>query len=550
MPPPFRPRNGFWLAYTNASRSALKLMTPELRRFVGERCTNGCLVLHTRRDEFTELVSRWKQDFPHLKILRYAKVQRISRGRLVGASFFDFAFAERYQWCVLLKHNEQPRDVDGLLWMDMTNIEFRAAIVKHLVDEVVASGCDGLAIDSHRHDLQDFGAIKGGELLNAAWQEGATALLRELTDALGPNRAVMFNGLWGFDGEEQAVKQREMADAAQGIAVEFFGVDGHGPRDQDKPDLEWSYFAENLNAQMALLRPGTFVNVNGQRHSNVYADYKDDYATAVYCYANFLLGPLRTTHGFHYGNFQCAKTAGERSGGYDYFDFQDLRLGAPTREVVKASPMGTARAFQKGLVLVAPTAHRTQRFTLEQSYFTMGGRAVAPGERRLRAGTAQVLLTSLPAPPPSEVTVFTTDVPSPQSEWMVQPVKSGWYRYKVLHVQLRSTDVRSAILIRVEIDDQAPTDSDTGITHGIVVVRPASGTFTKTDKDYPYGESPNGDALNVYAAEVEYAADGAFQSVAIRLDNAMQQTCFRVVSLRAVGRVDVTRITLQGLARL
>ncbi len=51
----FRARNSFWLAYTNQNRSALALMTPEFRQFIGKRCTNGCLALHVRRDEFTEL---------------------------------------------------------------------------------------------------------------------------------------------------------------------------------------------------------------------------------------------------------------------------------------------------------------------------------------------------------------------------------------------------------------------------------------------------------------------------------------------------------------
>lgn len=78
-----RPRNSFWLAYHNPDLSVLTLMTPEFRQFVGRRCTNGCLALHVRRDEFTELVSLWKQDFPRLKILRYARIQRLTSGTLV-----------------------------------------------------------------------------------------------------------------------------------------------------------------------------------------------------------------------------------------------------------------------------------------------------------------------------------------------------------------------------------------------------------------------------------------------------------------------------------
>jgi hypothetical protein len=119
----FYARSGFWLAYTSHSRSALTLMTPEFRAFVGKRCTNGCLVLHGRRDEFTELVARWAH-FPRLKILRYAKVQRINSGPLVGASFHAEAYERRYDWCILRhklrgESEPQPREIDGFLTRPM-----------------------------------------------------------------------------------------------------------------------------------------------------------------------------------------------------------------------------------------------------------------------------------------------------------------------------------------------------------------------------------------------------------------------------------------------
>lgn len=48
-------------------------------------------------------------------------------------------------------------------------------------------------------------------------------------------------------------------------------------------------------------------------------------------------------------------------------------------------------------------------------------------------------------------------MPVKKTEWMVQPVKSGWYRYRVVDLRLRSTDIGSAILIRVEVDDDPRT---------------------------------------------------------------------------------------------
>jgi len=542
----FYARSGFWLAYTSHSRSALTLMTPEFRAFVGKRCTNGCLALHCRRDEFTELVARWKGHFPQLKVLRYAKIQRINQSPLVGASFHAEAYQRRYDWCILRnplpsESEPQPREIDGFLWMDITNSDFREAVVQHLVKEVIDSGCDGLAIDSHHWDLTDPGNIVNGDVLDANWQTGASGVLQQLRTALGPQRIVMFNGLWGFKGEEQAIEQGEMLASADGIAVEFFGIDGKNQVGNDDPATEWQLYVGNLNAQLAEVAGGKYAVINGQRPSGVYADYAGDYAAALYCYANFLLGPLDPKHGFHAGNFQCTKTPRERTGGYDYFDFQELQLGRPVNEVVKVTPNGKARAFEGGVVLVAPTAGGTQTFFLTHPYFTMNGQALSAGTRTLSAGTAEILLTAQPSAPPAALVITgPTSVPSVLTERMAQPVKSGWHRYTVLNLQLRSVDVGSAILVRVEIDNDP-------ITHGIVVIRPASGTFTRTNHDYPYAEPPYGSATNVYAGAT-YATNNAWHQLAVNLDEAMARPCHRVVSIRAVGSVQVSLMTLSGIA--
>ena len=72
--------------------------------------------------------------------------------------------------------------------MDITNGDFREAVVQHLVKEVIDSGCDGLAIDSHHWDLTDPGNIVNGDRLNANWQAGASSVLKQLRAALGPFR--------------------------------------------------------------------------------------------------------------------------------------------------------------------------------------------------------------------------------------------------------------------------------------------------------------------------------------------------------------------------
>jgi hypothetical protein len=427
--------------------------------------------------------------------------------------------------------------------MDITNSQFRGAIVQHLADEVRNSGCDGLAIDSHHWDLVSPNNIIGGATLNANWQASAICALKELKAKLGPNYTVMFNGLWGFNGEEQAIKQGEMLDSADGIAVEFFGVDGHSRAGRENASAEWQFYVGNLNTQLAAVAGGKYAHVNGQRQSLTYRNYADDYATGLYCYANFLLGPLDSKHGFHYGNFQCTKTPKERTGGYDYFDFQDLRLGEPLKAVVKASVNGKARVFKGGVVLVAPTASGTQTFTLERTYYTMAGQTVDPGTRKVCAGTAEILLTGPPTPPPATLAVYPVGREAvPMTEWIVQPVKSGWYRYRLLNLQVRSTDIASAILVRVEIDDDP-------ITHGIVVILPHSGSFTKTMKDYPYTETPNGTASNEYASTT-YTTDNALNNLSLKLDPSMGRTCYRVVSVRGVGGVWVSLISLSGLTTI
>jgi hypothetical protein len=531
----FRARNSFWLAYTNEEGSCLRLMTPELRRFVAERCTNERLVLQVRRDEIKELVARWKHEARGLRMLRYANVQRMARSGLVGGSFFESAWEHRDEWCIKLG-GEPKLDDRGVLWMNITDLGFRAAIVEHLDQEVRSSGCDGLAIDAHHWNLGDANVDRRDEL-NARWPSAAIAVLQELKAALGLRSTILFNGLWGFGGELQAVKQADMLRAADGVLVEFFGVDGHNPAGSATPATEWQLFVGNLNAQLAAKGSHKYAIVNAQRPSGVYATYADDYATALYCYASFLLGPLDPMHGFHYGNVQCTKTDKERAGGYDYFDFQDWRLGSPVAETIEASPGGKARVFEKSIVLVAPTGGGMQRFTLAHRYHTIAGQSVDPGVREVPGGRAEILLTSRPAAPPPRLRVFSG---SPSfTEWMVQPVKSGWFRYKALDLKVRSTDSASAILVRVEIDDD-PT------THGIIVVRPQGGTFAKTAYDYPYAEDPNGSARNEYAS-VCYTIENAWSDLSVSLDDEIRTTCHRVVSIRAVGGVQISQITLRAV---
>ncbi len=72
-----------------------------------------------------------------------------------------------------------------------------------------------------------------------------------------------------------------------------------------------------------------------------------------------------------------------------------------------------------------------------------------------------------------------------------------------------------------------------------MVIRPASGAFTKTSNDYPYTETPNGGAKNEYAS-VNYTIDNAWKDLSVKLDIEMGRTCHRVVSIRAVGSVRVS----------
>jgi hypothetical protein len=546
----FLARSSFLLSYPRPERSALRLMSPEFRRFVGRKCTNGCLALHVLRAEFGELVSRWKQDFPDLPILRYANIQRINDDphRLDG-SFFNEAWSNRYDWCVLRfpradETEPQPRYGDGRLWMDITNTTYRSKVVEHLAKEVREAGCDGLLIDSHHWELAGRDNIVGGAELNSIWQAGARAVLEELKAALGANSIVMFNGLWGFNGEEQAIKQGEMLNSADGISVEFYGVDGHEGHAPD-PSTEWQLFVGNLNAQLEAVGRDKYALINGQRLSGLYASYADDYAAGLYCYANFLLGPLDPKHGFHYGHFQCSKLIGERSGGYDYFDFQDLRLGLPLNEEVKATKGSKTRVFEGGIVLVAPTAKGDQTFNLERAYYTMAGEEVHPGQRNLREGAAEILVTVSPTPPPETLGIcrLRQSMPWKLTECMAQATKSGWYRYRILNLRVRSTEIDSAILVRVEIDDD-PSDNYPH-THGIVVIRPQSGTFVKSTQDYPYGEAPNGRAINEWAHET-YTADGNWRDLSVKLDSAMGRPCYRVAGIRAEGAVECALLTLSG----
>lgn len=129
------------------------------------------------------------------------------------------------------------------------------------------------------------------------------------------------------------------------------------------------------------------------------------------------------------------------------------------------------------------------------------------------------------------------------SEWLVQDV-TGEYRYESLQLNVRSTDLASAVLVRFETDDNPPPDVDPS-PFGILEVLPEGGTFDAGTKDYGYRQTPRLRAVHVKSRS-EYPADGACHTLTIDLaTDCAPYPCYRVISVRAI-RAEVELIRLSS----
>ncbi len=364
-----------WLAYLE---DALTLFTPDFIQNILSHISNGVLVLNIDPLYIKEVTARIKKVRPGLKIVQYVKFQRINgvsgaSGFTTGNTYFDRIAANADAWCIKRVSDGSPKFINGYYWPDITNTEFRADWVAFTAAEVVANGTDGVFIDSHHWYLAGgVQSIVNWTTLNANWQTASEAVLSELKAA--GVAVVMFNGMWCQEGEQQVLKQGEIYTSAgsDGSLAEFSYLDGVGNTPEGSL---YSTFVDNLNEGFDTIGSGKFLIVNSQRDSGVYGDYMEDYNAALYAYACYLLGPGASRSpamtGWHFGNFQCAPLVKERSGGYDYMDFQDLRLGRPTSDATDLSAPFTPTAPQgvidNGFYLLTPAGLTAAGITLPAS---------------------------------------------------------------------------------------------------------------------------------------------------------------------------------------
>jgi hypothetical protein len=388
----------------------------------------------------------------------------------------------------------EPRiGTDGTIWTDITNVDARAFIVSHLVEQVAAHGVDGVAIDSFHTDLNP-GQIVGGDQKASEWPGACEQILQVLRPAM-PGKQIWFNGLWPFT-KALLNAQSALLAFADGASMEFYGYDGR----PEGTSNDFETWVARLNAVLAAHADKPIL-VRGTPAGDLYYDYRTDLRQARYCYGCYLLaGTSRVS--FSYGqSFQLTRLAMHRTGGTSILSYFDLPLGTPAGPAVQNATGGWSRPYSGGAVFVAPASGPAQAWQATSDWWTTLGKKITAGMSIvLDPGDATILLNNLPLPPPAAVNVdiggscSDSFVDGVAGEWLVQGV-TGEHQYRRLILTLRSIDTASAVLVRFETDDNDVERPRRPF--GIITILPDGGTFDPGNYDYAYNQSPRLGAVHV-----------------------------------------------------
>ncbi len=369
--------------------------------------------------------------------------------------------------------------------------------------------------------------------------------MQGLRDAL-PGKKVWFNGLWAFDAETLTA-QEELLSSADGASVEFYGYDGR-PNPATPTRDSFGTFVGPVNDVLGR-HPDTPILVRGTPTGDDYYPYKTSLRQARYCYGCFLIGQTPGAS-FSYGqDLQLTRLLSHRTNGTSMFSYFELALGAPMGNAIHNGSGGWSREYAQGAVFVAAdaTGVTTQEWVSTSDWWTTRGKKIQTGATiALETGDAAILLRHRPQPPPAELDVDLSTSANEHlaegatGEWLVQGVTSE-YHYLRMRLAVRSTDSESAVLVRFETNDRARRHTK---PFGILKILPEGGDFDTGNHDYPYGQNATLGAPQATCTQL-YPVDGTSTAMSIDLVRECHPfKCFRVMSVRAIGAVEVEGIRL------
>lgn len=600
-------RVGFWFGMSNN-----QILTPETIDWIGERASivilNGTEKGIDPYFHYENVVARFKKRSPDMPILLYDWLQhdyQTGEGGRVGGLSFE-RLKSKTEW--------QVKDPDGrplrsrALLLDVRNREYREYLVQHVAANVERFGTDGVAFDTTLASLDRPSRpaasryLDGGKLAGQ-WPEATLTLLQAVKQALGPNRYVLFNGLFHNTWAGRLSQQAGLLKGVDAAAVEFFGRNVHVP---DGKVYESAPFNTFVYDYVELLRqhPDKIIPVFARSPRYVYLDYEEDYRIQRYCLCSFLLAmtPL-STYKYH-SHFQTNYHAPGRTYGMSYYADYDLDVGDPVGQAFEEDGI-YQRRFTKAWVAVAPMHQEGRSVRLSRRCFSPEGE-VYEGTVQMPPATGMILLLERPAMPSDSIVIddfedgkpgmwrlpvrdgrvtvedeggnrylrvrSTEDALYPYHERRVQAIRS-LVPYHVVRFRMRSTDPGSAMLVRVEVSDssppapvrleslrrrrRAPLREEARTPYVVLVIQPEGGSFAfkPRDADIPYGQNRASRAPYFRCPSATYRADGKWHTITFDTRDVLAQVAphlraHRIPEMRLIGEADLDDIVLgRGEAR-
>jgi hypothetical protein len=527
LPPPHSP-GALWLSTQGNSGT---MPDAALRQFLFTRMPTT-VVLNGELKGYKKLVADTHAQFPNLKVLRYSNAQRVPQGTRVACTMFPY-FYKYANDLALIRTDGSPKIVgeEGSLvvWTDITLPATRDYIVSHIAAQVAEHGADGVAIDSFHTRLVTTNLRDPWKADH--WPSACAAILEDLRAAM-PGKLIWFNGIWAW-GQSVIDAQSALLKYADGASVEFYGYDDMGKITTGT----FERIVQPIN-EMLQAYPDKPILVRGTSRHGTFYDYVADLRNARYCYGCYLLAKTSASF-FNYGqNFQIARMFAERTGGAALYSYFELPLGQATGRVVANGTGGWSRMYEGGQVFVAPAEGELQQFQVGFDSWTTTGTPHPWGSVLLvRPADAVILLRTKPAPPPSSLE---GNIADSSNEWLVQ-CETGEYRYNDLTISVRSTDPKSAVLVRFETDDDP---RPFGILEIMPEITPGVEPFDPGNVDYPYRYTTTLGAAHVTSG-VHYPTNDTWIEFTIPLQTeCAPYPCFRVISVKAIGGVSVGLIRL------
>ena len=598
-------RVGFWFGMSNN-----QILTPEVCEWIGQRASivilNGTEKGIDPCFDYVNVVARLKRSSPELPVLLYDWLQwdyRTGPGGRVGG--LSYAFLEaRPEW--QLKDPKGRPVRSRAMPLDVRHPDLCSYLIRHVADNVQRFGVDGVAFDVTHATLPRPGRAdryQDADALCAQWPQATVALMRRIKTALGPDKIVLYNGLFGNQRPGRLAEQASLLDVADAAAVEFFGRNVHVPQGKANEEAPFDQFVLDY-VKLLRTRPDKIVPVFARSPRYVYLDYEEDYRIQRYCLASYLLAmtPL-STYKYH-SHFQTGYAPPGRTYGMSYYADYDLDVGRPLGDAFEAGGIHMRR-FSKALVAVAPMGGEGGQIALEPRLYSPEGKAYQ-GPTRVDAGTGLILMHHRPTAPPESIVVddfedgrpgmwrqpvrdqgvsvrqegggrYLCVRPSPDAlyayhERRVQPIRS-LTPYHRLRFRIRSTDPSSAVLVRVEVSDssppaairmadmrsrhRAPFREEKRTPYVVLVLRPQGGSFAFKPKgpNIAYGQRGAGRAPYIECTEASFRSDGQWHTVDFRLRDTLARgaphlTPHRVPEMRLIGSADLDDIVLaRGAAK-